>query len=94
MYCVAAAFKMTEQVEQQIGIKLCTKLEHSSAETIWMIQKAFGDDAMNPAQIKLWHKHFKDGRESVESYPCSGRSATSRIPENVECLWATINKDG
>ena len=31
-----------------------------------MIQKAFGDDAMSAAQIKVWHKHFKDGRESVE----------------------------
>ena len=39
MYCVAMAFKVTEQVEQQICIKFCVKLEHSSAETIWMIQK-------------------------------------------------------
>ena len=40
VYCVAVAFKMTEQVEQRICIKFCIKLEHSSAETIWMIQKA------------------------------------------------------
>ena len=31
---------MTEQVEQWICIKFCVKLEHSSVETIWMIQKA------------------------------------------------------
>ena len=31
---------MTEQVEQQISIKHCVKLEHSSVETIQMIQKA------------------------------------------------------
>ena len=31
---------MTEQVEQQICIKCCIKLEHSSMETIWMTQKA------------------------------------------------------
>ena len=40
LYWVAVAFKMTEQVEQQICIKFCFKLEHSFAETIWMIQKA------------------------------------------------------
>ena len=34
------AFKMPEQVEQWISIKFCIKLEHSSMETIWMIQKA------------------------------------------------------
>ena len=27
--------------------KFCVMLEHSSVETIWMIQKAFGDNAMS-----------------------------------------------
>ena len=31
---------MTEQIEQQIRIKFCVKLEHSSTETIWMTRKA------------------------------------------------------
>ena len=58
-----------------------------------MIQKAFGDNAMNAAQMTVWHKLFKDGQESVESGPHSGRPATSRIPENVECVQAAIYKD-
>ena len=49
-----------------------------------MIQKASEDDAMTAAQIKVWHKHFKDGRESVESDPRFRRPATSRTPENGE----------
>ena len=32
MYCVAIAFKMTEQVERWICIKFCVRLEHSSME--------------------------------------------------------------
>ena len=40
VYCVDAAFKMTEGLEQQICIKFCIKLEHSFVKTIWMIQKA------------------------------------------------------
>ena len=40
VYCVAVALKMTERVEQGVGIKFCIKLEHSSMETIQMIQKA------------------------------------------------------
>ena len=58
-----------------------------------MIQKAFRDDAMSAAQIQVWHKHFKDGQESVESDPCSGRPAKSRTPENVERVRAAINND-
>ena len=38
--CVVVTFKMTEPVEQQICIKFCVKLEHSSTGIIWMIQKA------------------------------------------------------
>ena len=40
VYCVAVTFKMTERVEQRICFKFCTKLEHSSVETIRMMQKA------------------------------------------------------
>ena len=40
VYCVVVAFKMTERVEQQTCIKFCVKLEHSSMETIQMIEKA------------------------------------------------------
>ena len=93
MYCVPVAFKMTEQVEQRICIIFCIKLEQFSMETILMIQKFFGDDAMSVAQIKVWHKCFKDGQESVESDPWSGRPATSRTPENVEHVQAAINRD-
>ena len=93
MHCVAITFKMTERIEQRICFKFCVKLEHSSAETIQMIQKDFGDNAMSAGQIKVWHKCSKDGRESVESNPCSGRPATSITPENVEHVWAAINKD-
>ena len=53
-----------------------------------MTQKAFRDDAMSAAQIKVWHRHFKDGQKSVESDSCSGRPATSRTPENIEHVQA------
>ena len=39
VYCVAITFKMTEQVQQLICIQFCIELEHSSVETIQMIQK-------------------------------------------------------
>ena len=29
----------------------------------------------------------------MESDPHSGRPATSRIPENIECAWAAINEN-
>ena len=88
-HCVITAFKVTEQVEQWICIKFYVKLEHSFVESIQMVQKAFRDDAICAAQIKMWHKRFEDGWESVESGPRSGRPATSRTPENVESTKVT-----
>ena len=40
VYCLAIIFQMNEQLEQWICIKFCVMLEHSSMETIHMIQKA------------------------------------------------------
>ena len=87
---MAVAFKMTEQVVQQICIKCCVKPEHSSVETVQMIQKASRDNAMTAVQIKLWHIGFNDGWKSTESNPLSGRHATSRTPDRIQ---AAINKD-
>ena len=82
-----------EQVELWICVKVCIKLEHSSAETIWVIQKAFGDNAMSAAQIKVWHKCLKDCWESVESDPHFGRP-TTRTPENIEHVQVQSTKIG
>ena len=58
-----------------------------------MIKKAFGHDSLSVAQIKFCYRCFKDGWESMESGPCSGRPSTSRTPENVERVWAAINEN-
>ena len=53
VYWMAVKFKMTDSVKQQICIKFCVKLEHSSMKTIWMIQKnaAMGNWATGDWQL-------------------------------------------
>ena len=51
VYCVAITFKVTEWVEQRICIRFCIKLEHSSMETIGMIQRA---TAMGSWWLAAW----------------------------------------
>ena len=92
VYCVAVAFKMTEQVEQWICIKFCVNFEYSSMENIRMIQKDFRDNTMSIAPMKVWHKCFKDGWKSFESSH-SRRPVISRTPENVERVQSAISKD-
>jgi hypothetical protein len=43
---------MTERLKQWYCIKFCQKLGDSQVETIWKIQRVFGEDAMGITQIK------------------------------------------
>ena len=75
--------------------QFCVKLEHCSVETIWMIQKAFGDDAVSAAQIKdgtsnskmaenlLKVIHFLkicDKQNTWECWACRGHNQKRLVP--------------
>ena len=61
VHCVAVTLKMTEQVEQWICIRFCVKLEHSSVETIWIIQKAMGDWQLHHNNMATHASHLMQG---------------------------------
>ena len=62
VYWVAVTFKMTEQVEQQICIKFCVKLEHSSMEASPMIRRpqlwAAGDWQLHHDKVPTHASHL------------------------------------
>ena len=47
--------KMTEKQDQRICIKSCFQLGKTSSETIWMMQKAFGNECISKTRIKEWY---------------------------------------
>lgn len=55
-----------------ICIKFCFKLSKNAADTHWMPQQAFCDQALNRARTLERFRRFKDGRESVEDNERSG----------------------
>ncbi|KAG8227394.1 hypothetical protein J437_LFUL000402 [Ladona fulva] len=68
---------MTEKRDQRICIKFYLELGHSSVQTICMTNTALDEDSMSDAQIKTWYRHFKNGWESTESDPRSGKPSTN-----------------
>ena len=52
-----------------------TVLISGGGRCCWVSMCTIRDEAMSATEIKMWHEHFKDGRESVESDPHSGRPA-------------------
>jgi len=90
---VASRVKMQRSVDRRYAIMFCVKLEKSATETLAMIQKAYGKDALSKAQVYRWHKAFREGREDVEDEQCIGRPSTSHTSDNVAEVKAVLDSD-
>ncbi|XP_053960220.1 protein GVQW3-like [Anastrepha ludens] len=55
----------------------------SSAATLKMLQKAYGECGLSKTLVYEWYKVFSEGREVVEDSPRSGRPSTSSTDEKV-----------
>ena len=56
----------------------------SAAETLRMLQKAFGDQALSRTTTFDWYKMFKEGRELVEDEERPGKEKTSADEAHVK----------
>ena len=64
----------SDTLEERYAIKLCFKLGNNATETYGMLQTAFGASCINRESVFVWHKRFKEGRESVRDDEMCGRS--------------------
>ncbi|GFY07319.1 protein GVQW3 [Trichonephila clavipes] len=69
---------MCENMDQRICIKFCFKLGKMGTETYEMMKTAFGDEAISRARVFEWFRRIKEGRQSVNSDPRSGRPSISQ----------------
>jgi hypothetical protein len=74
-------------------MKFCFLLEKTAAETIFMLQQAFKNDAFGKSQVCEWFSCFKNGNMSAEDLPRPGHPSTSRNEENIEKVRQVINED-
>ena len=72
-----------DTLEERYAIKLCFKLGKNATETYGMLQTAFGASYMNGASVFVWHKRFKEVRESVRDDERCGRSKEDKRPELI-----------
>ena len=73
-----------DTIEEWYAIKFCFKLgKNAATETYGMFQTAFGASCMNQTSVFVWHKRFKEGRESVRDDERCGRSKEVNTPELI-----------
>lgn len=77
---------MEVKVEQRVCVKFCVANGFSAAETLRMLQKAFGEDCMSQNRAFSWHREFKEGRTDVNDLARSGRPPTSSNDENTDAV--------
>jgi hypothetical protein len=60
-------------IEEGVAIKFCFKVGLSATETVVLVQKAYGNEALNRSNVFRWYSRFHDGRELVEDDERGGR---------------------
>ena len=72
-----------DTLEERCPIKFYFKLGENATETYGMLQTAFGASCMNRVSVFVWHKRFKEARESVRDGERCGRSKEVNTPELI-----------
>jgi len=75
---------MADNKEQKVWVKFCFLLGKSAAETVWMLQEAFKEEALCETQLYEWYSRLKGGEMSCEDQPRPGQPSTCWNDENLE----------
>jgi hypothetical protein len=57
---------MDDRNEQRVAIKFRFKAGLPATETLVLVQKAYGNEALNRSNVFRWYSRFRDRRELVE----------------------------
>jgi len=79
--------------EQRFDIKCCSKAGLSATKTLVLVQKAYGNEALNRSNICRWYSRFRDGRELVEDDERGGRPKSTRTEVNIAAVSDLVKND-
>ena len=74
---------MDKNIERRICLKFCILNGISCAESLKILQKAYGESTLSKTCAYEWYCAFKSGRDVVENLPRSGRPSTSSTEVNI-----------
>jgi len=66
LYSQFSLYVMDGGYEQRVGIKFCFKVGLSVTETLVLVQKTYGNEALSRSNVFSWYSTFRDRRELVE----------------------------
>jgi hypothetical protein len=72
--------------EQRVAIKVCFKAGPSATETLVLVQKVYGNEAVNRSNVFRWYSRFRDGRDLVKDDERGGRRKSTRTEVNIAAV--------
>jgi hypothetical protein len=82
---------MDGEEEQSVATKFCFNADLSATETLVLVQKAYGNEALNLSNVCRWYSRFRDGRGLVEDDERSGRPKSTRTGVNIAPVADLVN---
>jgi len=80
-------------VNERDATKFCFKASLSGTETLVLVQKAYGNEAMNWSNIFRWYSWFQDGREVVEDDERGGCPKSTHTEVNIAAFADLVKND-
>jgi hypothetical protein len=84
---------MDSKNEQRVAIKFCFRAGLSATETSVLVQKAYGNEALNRSNVFRWYSPFREGREQVEDDESVGRPKSTRTEVNIAAVATDLVKN-
>jgi hypothetical protein len=84
---------MDDGNEQRVAITFCFKAGLSATETLVLVQKVYGNEAVNRSNVFRCYSRFRDGRELVEVEEKGGRPKSTRTEVNIAAVADLIKND-
>jgi len=78
--------------EQRVAIKLCFEAGLSATVIPVLVQKAYGNDALNRSRVFRGYFRFRDGRELVEDDERGDRPKSIRTEVKVSAVADLVKK--
>jgi hypothetical protein len=80
--------------EQRVAINVCLfEAGLSATETLVLVQKAYGNEAVNRSNVFSWYSRFRDGRVLVEDDESGGSPKWTRTEVNIAVIADLVKND-
>jgi hypothetical protein len=79
--------------EQRVAIKFCFKAGLSATETLVLVQKVYGNEALNQSNVFRWYSRFRDGRLLIEDDKRGDRPKSTRTEVNIAAVADFVKND-